>query len=222
MRQLAVGIVIAVLLVLAWPQIQSRLPAAPTSPSLGIAPHNQAAAGKPDAPAPTPRGVVDVVPGPVVAERLRAQGQLVTTALDQTFTVEMTRAPVFLFLGGEQVTLQAVGTVHAGVDLDRLRNATVKGDTVTVSLPPSEIFTVSLDEGRTFVADHALGYFARSDPALQDQARREAVRLLRERACGQSIDTQATADAEAAVTELLRAFGFRTVRVVTEPSRACQ
>ncbi|MCB9672125.1 MAG: DUF4230 domain-containing protein [Alphaproteobacteria bacterium] len=115
---------------------------------------------------------------------------------------------------GERILFVARGEVTAGVDLGALAEDGVRVDpdgTVHVRLPDTEIWRVDLDEEASFVARRERGWFGIPDADLETQARREAVRALRQAAEDQGIRDTARRSAETSVRELLVAAGAPAV-----------
>lgn len=117
----------------------------------------------------------------------------------------------------DAILLVAAGDVVAGVDLTRMSDGDVviepERKAATVTLPEPEIFSARLDNERTYVHTRETDLTARRDPNLETRARREAERTLREAALEAGILDRARANAETAVTTLVRSLGYDEVTI---------
>jgi hypothetical protein len=128
---------------------------------------------------------------------------------------------VMLGMLEDSMLLVAHGSVIAGVDLERFgpEDITLGPDGIVfVDLPPAEIFSVDLDEGRTHVAHRHQGWFASADRDLETGARREAERAMREQAISLGLLDDADRQAEAVVEQLLLGVGVTAVRFEDPPA----
>jgi hypothetical protein len=125
---------------------------------------------------------------------------------------------------GDKLLLIASGTVVAGVDLSKLRDSDVTispdGKSITLRLPPSEIFSKSLDNERTRVYDRQTGVFANQQKDLETQARQEAEAEILNAACEGNIMQKASDEAQHSVDRFLRLLDFTSVTVTATPG-AC-
>lgn len=115
---------------------------------------------------------------------------------------------------GERMVFMARGEVTAGVDLallDASHVVVAPDGTVTLGLPPVEVWRVDLDEEASFVQVRERGWFGVPDPDLESQARREAVRVLRQAALDADVLGTAEAGAEQAIRALLLQTGATRV-----------
>lgn len=126
------------------------------------------------------------------------------------------------FLFGDKILLIAHGEVIAGIDFSKLRDNDIKlnGDTVTITLPKPEIFTVRLDNDQTRVYDRQQGFLSRGDKALESEARRAAEQEILKAACRANILQDAGTNARKQLTSLLNALGFSTV-ILNIPDGTC-
>ncbi len=117
----------------------------------------------------------------------------------------------------DAILLVASGDVTAGVDLGRLRpeDVVVSADrsTVTLSLPPAEVFSARLDNDRTYVHTRATDLLAKRKESLETDARRAAETTLQSAAEDAGIVKRAEESVKRTVQSLLRSLGFSTVRI---------
>lgn len=123
---------------------------------------------------------------------------------------------------GERLLLIASGDVVAGVDLSKLTESdvdiTTDGTSITLRLPPSEIFSARLDNDRTHVYDRQTGIVTQisggQDPTLETQARQAAEREIFEAACEDGVMQKAADEAQRSLEAFLRLLDFENVTVV--------
>jgi hypothetical protein len=121
---------------------------------------------------------------------------------------------------GESLIFVANGDVVAGVDLGRMQPSdlqVVDPETVMVYLPEAEIFSVRLDNQKSYVADRDTGLLASADPQLETQVRQTAEDALHAAAEESDILIRANQTAEAYMTSFLRGLGFTNVTFTDEP-----
>jgi hypothetical protein len=123
---------------------------------------------------------------------------------------------------GERLLLIASGDVVAGVDLAKLQESDVDisadGESITLRLPPSEVFSARLDNDRTQVYDRQTGIGTQltggQDPTLETQARQEAERQIFAAACEDGAMQKAADEAQRSMEAFLRLLEFENVTVV--------
>ena len=132
---------------------------------------------------------------------------------------------LFLKIPGQQLLQVVEGRVIAGIDLDKLKasDISVSSDnkTVTVQLPPAEIFIASLDKSQ--IEDYKGILFTSPDPALLAAAEQAGREKIQEIACRDKILEMATKQGQASITNLLSAFGLDNVSfiVLAAPVPSC-
>lgn len=124
--------------------------------------------------------------------------------------------PLDLLLG-DRLLLIASGEVVAGVDLSKLRDSDVTisqdGKSVRLVLPPSEIFSKSLNNERTRVYDRQQGLFAPENKDLETQARTSAEVEILQAACEDGIMQKAADEGRRSIEQFLKLLDFETVTV---------
>src|SRR5215212_5066633 len=114
--------------------------------------------------------------------------------------------PLDLVLG-DRLLLIASGEVVAGVDLSKLKDSDVAisqdGKSITLKLPPSEIFSKSLNNDRTRVYDRQQGPLAPENKDLETQARVSAEAEILNAACEGNVMQKAAADAQRSMEQFL-------------------
>lgn len=157
------------------------------------------------------------VSAPMVIDRIQRLNRLETVSYSVDTIVEGKRTNAVLpdLLFGDRLLLVVHGQVIAGVDLSRLKpeSVSVNGKSVTVDLPPSEIFTTRIDESKSRVFARTTGVLVPTDPNLETDTRRTAETQIGQAAMGDGILDTARANARSSVESLLHGLGFETVIV---------
>lgn len=117
----------------------------------------------------------------------------------------------------DAILLVASGEVVAGVDLAQLRpeDVVVAPDqhSVTVRLPPAEVFSARLDNARTYVHSRKVDLLAQRDETLESRARQAAEQTLRAAAEDSGIVQRAEESVARTVKSLVRALGYTDVTI---------
>jgi hypothetical protein len=118
---------------------------------------------------------------------------------------------------GDRLLLIASGEVVAGVDLSKLeeRDVTISqdGKSITLTLPPSEIFSKALDNARTRVYDRQAGIFAPDNKDLETEARLAAEAEILNAACEANVMQKAADEAKRSMEQFLKLLDFESVTV---------
>jgi len=117
----------------------------------------------------------------------------------------------------DAILLVASGEVVAGVDLAQLRpeDVVVAPDqhSVTVRLPPAEVFSARLDNARTYVHSRKVDLLAQRDETLESRARQAAEQTLRAAAEDSGIVQRAEESVARTVRSLVRSLGYADVTI---------
>ncbi len=116
---------------------------------------------------------------------------------------------------GEELVMDVGVRVVAGVNLKHLREEDVRvsGSTVEITLPPTKVLMVYVDESLTRTVSHKAGWFTGRDITLMDAARRDAMEALVNASVEKGLLEKAGQQAAAAVAALARGLGFEQVSV---------
>lgn len=157
-----------------------------------------------------------VLPDPVVVVReVKELARLETASMTLEKVIRAEREQELLWGAfGETMIFVAHGEVIAGIDLAKMEEDDVQvvdPQTVMVHLPEPEIFTVDLDNERSYVADRDRGLLARLDPELETLVRQTADRELEAAAQESDILQQADENAEAYMRGFLQELGFTEI-----------
>ena len=157
------------------------------------------------------------VSSPAVVERIRQLSRLETVVYSLDKIVEGDRDSPHMpsFLVGDKILLVAHGEVVAGIDFSQLKptDIHVNGDAVEVHLPPPQILTTRIDNGRTRVFSRTTGLFVQADQNLESQTRAAAEQQIGQAALDDGILDKARQNARTSVTALLYSLGFHKVNV---------
>src|SRR5215213_256234 len=88
------------------------------------------------------------------------------------------------------------------------------GKTITLRLPPSEIFSKSLNNDRTRVYDRQTGIFASENKDLETQARSAAEGEILQAACEGGVMRKSADEAKRSVEQFVRLLDFEVVNVI--------
>ncbi len=181
-----------------------------------------------------PERVLQVVatPTPTIRDRggtilqIQALNRLETLQYSVERVVEAgTERGAFLdSLLGDKLLLIASGDVVVGVDLSRLRasdiNISSDGDSITIRLPPSEIFRASLNNDRTRVYNRDTKVLTQltggQDPTLETQARQAAEDEILKAACEGNVMQRAADEAKRSMEQFLSLLEFKSITVIAE------
>jgi len=157
------------------------------------------------------------VSSPAVVDKIRQLSRLETVDYSMDKIVGGERQSAYLpdFLVGDKLLLVAHGEVIAGVDLGQLKpsDVSVQGDSVKVMLPPPELLSTRIDNGRTKIYSRNTGLFANADPNLESEVRLTAEQQITQAALSDGILDKARQNARTSVSALLYGLGFHTVDV---------
>ena len=117
------------------------------------------------------------------------------------------------FLTGDRILLLVRGEVVAGVDLGKIKeeDVTVSKRTLRLHLPPSEIFSVRIDNEKSRVFSRETGIFTSVDPDLESETRRSAEQKVSETALREGILKIADENARTTIIAMGKGLGFDEV-----------
>ena len=140
-------------------------------------------------------------------------------AAERVIEAKVERGNPLDLLLGDRLLLIASGEVVAGVDLSKLRDGDVTispdGKSITLKLPPSEIFSKKLDNDRTRVYDRQQGVLSPDNKDLETQARSQAEVEILNAACESNIMQKAADDARRSMEQFLKLLDFAQVTVTS-------
>lgn len=183
-----------------------------------------AATRRPQTPSPKPQNETTTLLTPtVVVNEVRAAA-LVTYGEIGTVTVKKERdkagaasvaKPLRDKFFGEELVMDVGVRVVAGVNLKHLReeNVQVSGKSVEITLPPTKVLMVYIDESLTRVVHHKAGWLSERDIGMLDKARREAMEALVNAAIDKDLLEKAGQQAATAIAGIARGLGFEDIKV---------
>ncbi len=154
---------------------------------------------------------------PAVVRQIRALQRVETASytMDKIMSGERENPILPNFLAGDRLLLIAHGEVIAGLDLSKLQpgDVQVEGRSVSIHLPPAEIFATSLDNAKTKVYSRDTGLFSTPDPNLESDVRAEAEHQLQAAALQDGILKTAETNARQTLNSVLSSLGFEHVEL---------
>lgn len=152
---------------------------------------------------------------PAVVKEIRPLKELVTVkySVEKVVGIKEEKSPI----GTESILLLVQGKVLAGIDFSELKPSDVmisKNNLVRIRLTPVHIQETYLDEKHTKVWDRSITWWTPwviPDADLEHKARLQALDDIKNAALEMGILTEAQRNAEAAIREILEAFGVQKV-----------
>ena len=162
-----------------------------------------------------------MVSAPDVVDRIQRLSRLETVVYSLDTVVESKETSPLLpdVLGGDRLLMIVHGQTVAGVDLHQLKPESVQiteareGRSIKLTLPPSQVFLTTIDNGRTRVYSRDTGLFVRADPNLETETRTRAQAELQSAALTDGILDAASRNARDTVKAVLGGLGFAHVDV---------
>jgi hypothetical protein len=159
---------------------------------------------------------------PTIVQKIQKLSRLETVVYSLDTIVEGSRSSAVLpdLLAGDRILLVVHGQSTAGIDLAQLKPEDVRivsqsdgTRSIHITLPPSQLFSTSLDNQHTRVYARSTGVLVPVDQNLESETRAKAEQQLQQTALTDGILDAATKNARAAVTTLLYGLGFQKVEV---------
>lgn len=158
---------------------------------------------------------------PAVVQKIQRLNRLETVVYSIDTVVEGSKSSVVLpdLLAGDRILLVVHGQSIAGIDLAQLKPEDVRitdkdgGQSIHVTLPPSQLFLTSIDNQHTRVYVRSTGLLVPADPNLETDTRAKAEQQLQASALADGILDTASKNARATITTLLYGLGFHEVSV---------
>jgi hypothetical protein len=155
---------------------------------------------------------------PSVVEKIQRLNRLETVVYSLDTVVEGSKSSAVLpdLLAGDRILLIVHGQSIAGIDLSKLRpeDVRISGRSIRVTLPASELFVTTIDNGRTRVYARSTGLLTSADQNLESETRAHAQAQLQKDALNDGILDTARKNAIATITTLLYGLGFQNVEVM--------
>jgi hypothetical protein len=194
-----------------WPTLLTKTPTPTATPTVTPGPTRTPTATPTLTPTPTPTPVV-------IITKVKALGRLETAQYVMQTIVDLEREPSSLWqevFGTEKLVLVAAGEVTAGFDLTQVKESdiVVQGRTVSLRLPPPEVFYSRVDNENTYVYQRETGFLVSPDPNLETEARRLAEQALIDWALERQVLPKAEEFGILYLESFLRSLGFTEARV---------
>jgi hypothetical protein len=164
---------------------------------------------------------VNIISDTAVVERVQRLSKLETAMYTLDTVVEGDESSTVLpdALTGDHLLMIVQGQTIAGIDMSQLKPENVvitesgAERDIRITLPPSTVFSTSIDNEHTRVYARETGLFVKADPNLESKTRAKAQGQLQEAALNDHILDIATKNARATITAMLQGLGFRHVEV---------
>ena len=117
----------------------------------------------------------------------------------------------------DSITMVIYANVEAGVDLAKLNESNLiidaDGKGIRINLPPTEIFSITIDNKLSYVEQRTTRFLARPQKELESETRQLAENLALQKACELGIMFVAADNAEESMRRLFEFAGFERVDV---------
>jgi hypothetical protein len=157
---------------------------------------------------------------PTVVRQIQQLQRLETVnyTMDKIISGEHDNPYLPKFLVGDRLLLVVHGEVVAGVDLGKVQpsDVSVNARSISLHLPPAEVFSTRIDNGKTRVYSRDTGLFSSPDPNLESEVRQEAERQLQQAALQDGILKTAQQNAHNTLGSMLKGFGFEQVEILPQ------
>jgi hypothetical protein len=154
---------------------------------------------------------------PAVVQKIQHISRLESVVYSIDTVVEGSKSSAVLpdLLAGDRLLLVVHGQSIAGIDLAQLKpeDVHISGQSIHVTLPPSQIFVTTLDNQHTRVYARSTGLLVPVDQNLESDTRARAEQQLQQAALADGILDTARKNARATITTLLYNLGFTQVDV---------
>jgi hypothetical protein len=164
--------------------------------------------------------VVVARPTPTLIVAIRDLSRLETGEVHVEKVIDLTDTQSRFFglvEGTDALLLVAVGRATVGIDLSKIADGDVSMDPATktarLRLPSPELFSVSLDEDKTYVYSRSTSVLARRNERLETQARKEALSAIEKAARSSDAMSRARRNAERQLHALLTQLGVSQVEI---------
>ncbi len=123
--------------------------------------------------------------------------------------------------GDTHLVYEAIGEVQAGIDIQdlKVKNPDSQTGQIEVLLPPPHLtndFFLNINDSQVVVRyRNWLGPEDKSD--LQEEAQKEALRIIKEEACSGKILEKANRNAQMIVENMLTKANYKNITITTQP-----
>ncbi len=152
---------------------------------------------------------------------VRALGRLETVEYLLEAAIDIEKEPengwqrLIGIFGTDKLLLLASGEVVAGVDMTKVtpQDIIARGKSISLRLPKPEVFYTRVDNQETRVYLREKGIFYPYDKNLETRARRDAEKVMYEKAIKHDILKKASKNAVQEMENFLRSLGFTDINV---------
>lgn len=163
---------------------------------------------------PTPT----IIPDPVTyIHEVRALARLETIqyTVEKVITAETGQGSLD-FLFGDRLIFVAHGIVIGGIDMSKIQpgDLNLVNGSLTVRLPPAEVFVATLNNEKSYVYDRDTGILTKGTTDLETLARKAAEQEILKAAQEDGILDQAQRNAELFLYKFFQSLGYQTVTFI--------
>ncbi len=210
-----------------WPTpLQTRTATSTVPPTVTPVPTETPGPSATPTHTPSPTSTPSPTPTPtstprVIITDIKGLGRLETVQFVMQVVVDMEKEPNSLWqrvFGTDKILLIANGEVTAGFDLEAIEahDITIKSDSVSIVLPPPEIFATRVDNSSTQVYMRETGFLVSPDKKFEGTARLRAERELLAWAEENAIRNKAEELGTVYLEKFLRSLGFTQITFIVE------
>ncbi len=123
-------------------------------------------------------------------------------------------------LGDTHLVYEAIGEVQAGIDIQdlKVKNPDSQTGQIEVLLPPPHLTNAFLNINDSQVVVKYRNWLGPEDKSdLQEEAQKEALRIIKEEACSGKILEKANRNAQMIVEDLLTKANYKNITITTQP-----
>ncbi|MEB3282112.1 MAG: DUF4230 domain-containing protein [Lyngbya sp.] len=158
----------------------------------------------------------------LVVGGLQDRQELTTVSMSTKATVHTSQDKKIsrLPLGNTHVVYEAIGEVQAGINIQdlKVKNPDSKTGQIEVLLPPPHLTNAFLNINDSQVVVKYRKWLGPSvESELQDEAQKEALRIIKEEACSGKILEKANRNAQMIVEDLLTKANYKNIIITTQP-----
>jgi hypothetical protein len=147
-------------------------------------------------------------------------------SIQEVAEIQQSNDPILLVIPNPptKLTYKAFVDIRAGFDLRAItrKDVEIVGDTVIIRLPPPKILVRSIDSSRAQLYDEDVPWFGKLKTETIERAQQLILKDAMAEACKKEILEQANQNAQTAFENLLFAFEFTKVKVITQPGGVCE
>lgn len=161
-------------------------------------------------------GPMEILPDPIfLVHEVQSLARLETASVDVEKILRVEKDNTRLWgVFGERLVFVYYGKIIAGVDLSQIQESDIQivdSDTIKIHLPEAEIFSILLDNNKSYVASREKGILAKTDPQLETRTRQHAQQELGKAAAKLEILETANQNAKTFISNFIQQLGVKNI-----------